>query len=281
MLAQQPGQTRPPLESHLAKRKSEASTGSQSSSDFTPPPSHSRETEDEIHLFGSPNTSSYAKRARPGSMERQKSTEQITPRCESTITDTTILVTPDDIRRRLGLMMAVNNNEGDVEGYKQTVANHFLPDARYILKYIGKCPYGPDYLELDGIQAIIQFWSASFLAIPDSFMDIKEVKIRVLGNAHSSASYKYVYTGTQVLGMVSDESSTIIVSNPADTSGTGVLAFQVEGESRLVRDVAPDNKMLGGVRQARRIHCIGTMTLFFDENKKVYKVENVHTIWNK
>ena len=257
------------------KRKNDREEGmaTDDSSIYPPPPTDN-------HIFGSPSLGSM-KKSRPASMERQRSDQQITPRCESSITDTAMLVTPNDIRRRLGLIMAVTNNEGDADGYKQAVDDHFLPNARYILKYIGKCPYGPDYLELDGTVAIVQFWAASFLAIPDSFMDVKEVKIRVLVNGHSSASYKYVYTGTQVLGMVSDQSSAIIVSNPSDTSGTGVLAFQVEGENRMVRDVAPDANMLGGVRQARKIECIGTMTLYFDENKKVYKVENVHTLWNR
>jgi hypothetical protein len=64
--------------------------------------------------------------------------------------------------------------------------------------------FGPEYLGLDGVQAIIQFWSSTFLAVPDSHLVIQKTRTETLPQGCASTICMYTYTGTQVLKLVCD-----------------------------------------------------------------------------
>ncbi len=197
------------------------------------------------------------------------------------VSDPLTLIPVSDVRRTIGTVIAQISNRGDAEAYKSFILQNFCVNSRYIMRYTGESPYGPDYLELDGIQSVIQYWCATFLALPDSFIDIQETTVQMLPNGETATSCKYTYTGTQVLRLVTDTSSMIIVSNPDDLRGSGVLAFQVEGDNRLVKEaVVPSSTMLHGImKPSRKIQSMGTMTFYFDIQKRITRVENIHTLW--
>lgn len=184
-------------------------------------------------------------------------------------------------------------NFGDPLDFASFLDRYCVSNCSHVIRTICRSVenhnlYFPEYLELDGVKSIIYYWSTTFAAVPDGiFQVLREPKVRIFSDGSSLVSCRFQFEGTQTLNLVTDLSSTIIVMNPSDTTGSGILAFQVEGENRQVRDVAPTpTLMLSSVRDSDHdrllnsssalIQVTGTLSFYFNNEQRIYRMETIH-----
>jgi hypothetical protein len=84
---------------------------------------------------------------------------------------------------------------------------------------------GGTNVQINGVEAILKFWLLLFTAIPDSVFEIHENKIRVLSNGSSVSISKFLYYGTKILKLPTDDDHQSVIysrSNPGTPGKTTV-----------------------------------------------------------
>jgi hypothetical protein len=81
---------------------------------------------------------------------------------------------------------------------------------------------GGTNVQINGVEAILKFWLLLFTAIPDSVFEIHENKIRILSNGSSVSISKFLYYGTKILKLPTDDDHQSVIYSRSGP-GTGVI----------------------------------------------------------
>jgi hypothetical protein len=209
-----------------------------------------------------------------------------------------VILSDTDVRYTVCSNFSQHFNLGDPTDFTIFLKKVCLPTCSGVIRTICRSVennnlYFPEYLELDGIQSINYYWTTTFAAIPDGIFELlKDPKVKNFGDGGSLVSCRFQYRGTQVLKLLTDISSVVMVTNPNDKFGTGILAFQVEGSNRQVREVSPLPSIMLGVRDenfscstsllysaascCRSVDVTGTLSFYFNSDQRIYKMETIH-----
>ncbi len=212
---------------------------------------------------------------------------------EGFASNSNLILPEQDVRLTICQEFCTLFNFGDPTEFSGFLRSQCLTNSRHIIRSIFRSPgnhnmFFPEYLELDGIQSILYYWTTCFAAVPDGILKIiKDPKVRIFSDGGSLVSCRFQYQGTQVLNLLTDLSSLIIATNPSDVTGTGILAFQVEGGNRQVREIPPSPSIMLAVRETdpERLTSLpessivlvtGTISFYFNNDQRIYKIENIH-----
>ena len=109
-----------------------------------------------------------------------------------------MMISKNDKRRHYAKMYSEAFNSGDPKQLLNFLEQYCTPDCVVIQRCVVKeNPFIPKYLEIHGIQAIHQFWSNTFIIIPDCLIVMLETKLRIRNrhphgpppsNTHASSS---------------------------------------------------------------------------------------------
>jgi hypothetical protein len=118
-----------------------------------------------------------------------------------------------DIRREYANIFVNALNTGDHEIIEEALQKYCIPECITLCKHVGNntSQYGGDHVEVIGLPATIQFWKVLFCAYPDSLFRIEENKIRVLTTGYASSISKFLFYGTKVYYMPSDNDHQTVV----------------------------------------------------------------------
>jgi hypothetical protein len=183
---------------------------------------------------------------------------------------------PEDLRLRLASIFADGYNTQTKSVLKDLLQTYCYENCLAIYKYIGnENPYGAKYVELQGIEAIGNYWELVFCAIPDSVYDLEETKVRVLRNHHSAIVAKFIFSGTKMFSMSSDEYESIVYTEAKELSASD-MQYRDEAVGRDLASI----KLTGMMEQGIPVTVLGTATYYVDETMKIYKIEFVHCMRN-
>lgn len=178
----------------------------------------------------------------------------------------------DDLRLRLVTIFADGYNTQTKSVLMDILQTYCHENCLAVHKYIGnENPYGAKYIELQGIEAIGSYWELLFCAIPDSVYDVEETKVRILRNHHSAIVAKFVFTGTKMYSMSSDEYESIVYTDDQEATVSDVQ-YRDEAVGRSTANL----QLTGMMEKSLSVAVLGTATYYVDETKKVYKIEFVH-----
>lgn len=145
-----------------------------------------------------------------------------------------------DIRRNFVYIFARAFNTCDREILAHCLNKYCIPECVCTYKYVGiTSPYGPDNVQIMGIEAISEFWEVLFLSMPDSVMEIQENKIRVLQNGSCASVSKFIFSATKVYKMSVDNDSHAVIYklpsvNPEITDDASVNSSHSNDDSKIV-----------------------------------------------
>lgn len=116
------------------------------------------------------------------SQQQQQQQQQFNPHKVRKIVRS--LIPSDDVRRKYASLFSEAFNGTGIEELRVLLHLYALPSCVAIYKYVGNPNplYGPQYCELKGVEAIMNYWQAIFGAVPDSVFEMQENKLRVLAN---------------------------------------------------------------------------------------------------
>lgn len=150
-------------------------------------------------------------------------------------------------------------------------------DISLTSKYVGKdSPYGKNYLELIGAEAVELYFVSKFISIPDGMytMTNNSLATTFVPNGGYSVSCLFDFSGTKTISLISDQCSVAIVKN----SITGLIqAHEIEGDNRaIIREIPNANIVYGVNNQEIKMDVVGKATFCINKENKIYKVEIVH-----
>lgn len=91
-----------------------------------------------------------------------------------------MMISKNDKRRHYAKMYSEAFNSGDPKQLLHFLEQYCTPDCVVIQRCVVKeNPFIPKYLEIHGISAIHQFWSNTFIIIPDCLIVMLETKLRI------------------------------------------------------------------------------------------------------
>jgi hypothetical protein len=182
----------------------------------------------------------------------------------------------DDLRLRLASIFADGYNTQTKSVLMDILRTYCYDNCLAVYKYIGnENPYGGKYVELQGIEAIGNYWELLFCAIPDSVYDIEETKVRILRNHHSAIVAKFIFTGTKMFSMSSDEYESIVYTDD-HTATVSDVQYRDEAVGRSTENI----KLTGMMEKSLSVTVLGTATYYVDETKKIYKIEFIYCMRN-
>lgn len=182
----------------------------------------------------------------------------------------------DDLRLRLASIFADGYNTQTKSVLMDILRTYCYENCLAVYKFIGnENPYGAKYIELQGIEAIGNYWELLFCAIPDSVYDVEETKVRILRNHHSAIVAKFIFTGTKMFSMSSDEFESIVYTNDQVPK-----VSDVQYRDEAVGHSTANIQLRGMMEKSLSVTVLGTATYYVDETKKIYKIEFVHCIRN-
>lgn len=208
----------------------------------------------------------------------------------------------DDIRRRLAPIFADAYNKCDASLFDQLLVKYSIPDCVVVYKYAGgNNPYGVNYAEIIGREAVVAFWDTLFCSIPDAIFELHETKIRLLSTDFCSIGCKFVFTGTKLFRMSTDDLEAVKYSrdgkktaiesackalnqseaSASTTSSTSPVPVPVDVsvDSQSEAAVKPKDVTLGPtLDQSIDVTLIGTLTFFVNPEKQIYKFEFIHCV---
>lgn len=196
----------------------------------------------------------------------------------------------DDIRRRYPGLFRDAFNSCDKAVFHKMLLTHCLTGCSASYKYVGTAnPFSnSDHTEVIGLEAVSTFWEAVFVAIPDSLFDIVETKFRLLPNKQTSIVCKFLYSGTKVYKLATDDVNSLVYSQPDD------LMPDLQGNKGHVV-VAPVDKSNPGkvtagsqrpfdhgayLAQPKKVAVIGTLTFYTDAENKIFRFEFIFSVKN-
>ncbi|RYG68824.1 hypothetical protein EON64_04285 [archaeon] len=219
----------------------------------------------------------------------------------------------NDVRRSYPLIFkdAFNACDGDI--FEALLTKHCTENCGAFYRYVGtNNPYGDfDHMEAVGIPAIAAYWGAIFSAVPDSLFDIVETKFRLLPNRQTSIVCKFLYSGTKVYKLATDDtkSSVIYVQKSGSNAGSvdrgdmSVDGVSVDGSDDMNSVAAPTIRTLPGrgepakvvfstddkqderpfhegayMAEPQRVAIIGTFTLYTNNEQKIFRFEFIFSV---
>lgn len=216
----------------------------------------------------------------------------------------TVKVADGDIRREYALIFAKALNSGDRDVIWKCLQTYCVPDCVVTYRHIGIFPHGVDNMRILGVEAIAEFWVGLIESCPDLVIHNQETKFRVMNNGTCTCVMKYIFSGTKVLKLSTDEShKSVMYKAPDDTSSDQSNDSQKfmtssfpktdttkDDDSNLsyrlsYRNLGP-NKSTGETNEFQvggsmeiptKVVMVGTKKVFINKNSKIYKFEFVHS----
>ncbi|MCL4431196.1 MAG: hypothetical protein M1300_02630 [Epsilonproteobacteria bacterium] len=124
------------------------------------------------------------------------------------------MIFKNDKRRTYAKLFSEAFNSGDPKQLWSFLESYCRQDCVVIQRCVVKeNPYIPKYIEMQGIQAMHQYWSNTFVTIPDALMVMLETKLRIRNknpnkpdeiinsNEISSIVSSFSFTGTKIYNM--------------------------------------------------------------------------------
>lgn len=195
------------------------------------------------------------------------------------------LLDEDDIRIHLSNIFVHGYNTYDSGSLLEMLQTYCTADLICVYKYVGiASPYGPMYIELLGMEAVINYWNHVFIAIPDSVFELHETKLRILPNGCCAISSNFIFTGTKILEITPDSHESVVYGDSNHKSMQHRSSDSVSSTSTTCSTTSCDTHIDGpegiGISEIREmslaLSIIGTVTYFTNANKKIYKIEYVH-----
>jgi hypothetical protein len=186
-----------------------------------------------------------------------------------------VTLEPNDIRWQISNIFTHAYNTCDRQGLLYHLTTYCTPDVSCVYKYIGnQSPYGPMYIELFGIEAVINYWDLVFCAIPDSVFENHATKIRMLPNGKAAIVTKYMFTGTKLCDIVTQDRKEVWISSsvPNHTRAS-------EEKYKELPVVKPEEVLMSEILPVSLpLTIIGTVTYYTNPDTKIYKIEYVHAM---
>jgi hypothetical protein len=135
-----------------------------------------------------------------------------------------MMVSKNDKRRHYAKMYAEAFNSGDNKLLLSFFESYCTPDCIVIQRCVVKeNPFIPKYVEIHGIQAIHEFWTQTFITIPDCLIVMLETKLRIRNNqrppGHPTAGASQ--SSTSAGGMSTGNIATDGAGNNSSNTNTG------------------------------------------------------------
>ncbi len=142
-----------------------------------------------------------------------------------------MMVSKNDKRRHYAKMYAEAFNSGESKALLNFFESYCTPDCIVIQRCVVKeNPFIPKYVEIHGIQAIHEFWTQTFITIPDCLIVMLETKLRIRNNNRPNP-----------LGQ-----TTTATANGADSTGTGANGIMNGNPNGVSPPTMDANSSLGG-----------------------------------
>lgn len=158
-----------------------------------------------------------------------------------------IFIPKNDKRRTYAKVFADAFNSCDVKTLFKYLETYCTKDCLLIQQCIGKeNPFIPKYVEVVGINAILEFWRSLFMTVPDALMVMLESKLRVkhirpqvvaINSNSSGSSAREVTKGERHAGPDTVEVSCIVSS--FSFTGTKLYQFSTDSNSNSNGNTAP------------------------------------------
>lgn len=207
---------------------------------------------------------------------------------------------------------AFNACDGDI--FEALLTKHCVEDCAAFYRYVGtNNPYGDfDHIDIVGIPSIAAYWGAIFSAIPDSLFDIVETKFRLLPGKQTSIVCKFLYSGTKVYKLATDDTKTSVVyvqksGGSADAGDMSVDSASVDGNSDMASVASNSTSRTAGgssngepakvviatdekqqeerpfqegsyMPKPQKVALIGTFTFFTNIEHKIFRFEFIFSV---
>lgn len=215
----------------------------------------------------------------------------------------------DDVRRCIPSVFKEAFNSCEKDKFHNILKKYCVEGCSAMYKYVGtNNPFSSsDHTEVLGLDAVSAFWESIFNAVPDSLFDIVETKFRLLPNKKSSIVCKFLYSGTKVFRLCTDEKNCIIYTSnvgevlqqcPAVT--TADTDAVVAATSSICSSDGPPQVLMAEVQRAnptridpetqklfnlgtylaqpQKVAIIGTLTFYTDANNKICRFEFIFSV---
>eukprot|EP01031_Cornospumella_fuschlensis_P039534 gene39534-48132_t len=215
----------------------------------------------------------------------------------------------NDIRRSYPLIFKDAFNACDGDAFESLLTKHCVENCGAFYRYVGaNNPYGDfENMEIVGIPAIATYWGAIFSAIPDSLFDIVETKFRLLPSKQTCIVCKFLYSGTKVYKLATDDTKTSVVyvqktGGSVDGGDMSVDCASVDGGANDTMSVASASSARSNgesskvvistgqqqderpfregayMAKPQKVALIGTFTLYTNSDNKIYRFEFIFSI---
>jgi len=220
------------------------------------------------------------------------------------------VINGSDIRARYPEIFSQIFNNYDKLSFSRIMNNYCEDDLLVIYEYVGGInPYGPSYLEVRGLEAVVVFWDSLLSSIPDSLFEVFTTKFKVLPNDFTSIVCTFSFKGTkmyEISGVDENSERSVVVSfekmsigseggdgdsvstGTGTGSGSGVANGRGSVISSLASNVGENSPVDARTSKPLRlqtnklsvlfVHYIGTLTFYVSPNKKIYRISFVHSL---
>lgn len=217
-----------------------------------------------------------------------------------------LVIPSDDVRRQYAVVFAEGFNSMDKNGLRDLLYKYANPECVAVYKYVGNPNplYGPVYCQLVGLDAIANYWTAIFSAVPDSVFEMQENKLRALPSGYCAIVMKFIFSGTKIFRISADNHESVLYSNhdpDAVRSGDSVVSAMSDHTASFPAGLmsstpAPQQfteeqyresavskrtdtlKVDGCLERSVPITLLGTMTFYTHPDKQIHKIEVVYCV---
>lgn len=194
----------------------------------------------------------------------------------------------NDIRARYPDIFSQIFNNYDKLSFSRIMNNYCENDLLVIYEYVGSVnPFGPNYLEVRGLEAVVVFWDSLLTSIPDSLFESFTPKFKILPNDFTSIVCPFSFKGTkmyEISGIDENSERSVVVSLEKASLGSGAgkvitsLASNVGENSPVDPQTSKPMYLETGKITAKYVHLVGTLTFYVNPNKKIYRISFVHSL---
>jgi hypothetical protein len=156
-------------------------------------------------------------------------TEQTSNTSSSAVISPKFRLPLSDIRRTYSSLFITAMNSTDPVVLEEFFRKYCTSNLMMLLKYVGPttASYFGDHVEVMGLETNIQVFPSILASFPDLIFKVLENKIRVIKNGYSSSISKYLFWGTKLFELPTDNDyqSLIYSGLPSSSSAASASAY--------------------------------------------------------